>query len=61
MTWKELKDCVEMLQISDIDNYEVDVFGEYSLGSFGSIKELRGMIENTPEGMYKELRLSISA
>ena len=61
MKWKELKQKVESLDVNDIDEYEIDIFGQNSLGSFGSVDIIQTLINNTPDGEYKELVFTIKA
>lgn len=59
MTVGELKKFIESNNVTD--DFVIDVMGEYSEGSFGSVFYLDMQVRQTPDGEYKELILSIRA
>ncbi|KKK92513.1 hypothetical protein LCGC14_2702180 [marine sediment metagenome] len=59
MTIGELKSFIASENITD--DFEIDVMGEYSQGSFGSPLRIEKRTEPFPDGDYKELQLFIKA
>lgn len=58
MKFSDFAKIIESLNITD--DFEVNVIGLHS-GSFGTIKNIKTIITNTPDGLYKELQLFIGA
>lgn len=59
MTVGELKKLIESENITD--DFEIDVMGEYSEGSFGTLIRVSSRVEFFPDGDYKEFQFFIGA
>lgn len=59
MTFGELKELAEQENIAD--DFEIDVIGKHSKGSFGSLTNIGKRTEPFAEGDYKEFQFFISA